>query len=177
MTSIKHIKKGAATSAGPTGSGAEPGEPATRQQLNYGPLPSHIGYILRCAQLRSFRQFHETLSGLELSPAQFSVLVIVGFNPGLKQAEVAAALNIKRANLVALLDRLERAGLAQRVVSTTDRRSHALYLTDAGMALMKRAEGLIAHHEKTVEDRLGAQNKRKLFELLVKLQDAMGPEE
>ena len=51
---------------------------------------------------------------LDLRPAQYSVLVLLGHTPGLKQSDVAAALGIQRANFVVLFDGLERRGLARR---------------------------------------------------------------
>ena len=65
----------------------------------------------------------------EIRISHYSVLVIVNANPGLAQSEVADVVGIEPARLVRVLDELERRGLIQRMRSTSDRRSHALFLT------------------------------------------------
>src|SRR5262245_729401 len=97
-----------------------------------GPLANMVGYVLRRAQLAVFDEVIASFTELELRPAQFSVLVLLGHSPGLKQSDVANALGIQRANFVVLFDGLERRGLAKRSSAIHDRRSYALYLTESG---------------------------------------------
>src|SRR5687768_11045878 len=110
----------------------------TRQtRIDLGPLPGLIGYVLRRAQMVVFQDFFRTFARFGIRPAQFSVLTVIERNPGLRQSEVSAALGIKRTNFVGLLNAIEKRGLAERRPAK-DRRSHALYLTPAGEALMRR---------------------------------------
>ena len=51
----------------------------------------HLGYFVRRLQIWIFQDFIRTLSRINVSPAQFSVLVAINANRGLSQAEVAAA--------------------------------------------------------------------------------------
>ena len=81
---------------------------------------------------------------IDISPAQFSVLVVISANPGLSQAEIAATLGIERARLVRLLHRLEQRGLTQRLPSSADGRRHALRLTRDGEKVLARAKTLAA---------------------------------
>src|SRR5262249_13388464 len=71
-----------------------------------------VGYLLRRAQLAVFHDFFETFSRVNVRPAQFSVLVVIERNPGLKQTQIADALGIKRTNFVSLVDGLEPTGPA-----------------------------------------------------------------
>src|SRR5918999_295288 len=82
--------------------------------VDLGRLGNMIGYVLRRAQLAVFDDLIATFAELDLRPAQYSVLVLLGEHPGLKQSDVAAALGIQRANFVVLFDGLERRGLARR---------------------------------------------------------------
>src|SRR5215213_4034487 len=100
--------------------------------LSVGVLDGHLGYFLRRVQVWVFQDFIRTLASIDLRPAQYSVLAVIGANRGLSQADVAQLLGIERARLVRLLDRLEKRGLTQRLASPIDRRSHALQLTVAG---------------------------------------------
>ena len=53
----------------------------------------------------------------------------------LSQSELAAAVGVEGATMVAMLDRLAKAGLIERVPSETDRRVKRVTVTAAGMAL------------------------------------------
>jgi DNA-binding MarR family transcriptional regulator len=134
--------------------------------LDLGVLDGHLGYFLRRAQVAVFQDFIRSLAGLDIRPAQYSVLIVIGANASLSQADVAQTLGIERARLVRLLDRLERRGLTQRLPSRIDRRSHALKLTPAGQQLLKRAKALAAAHEARLIERLGPAHHRTMIEAL-----------
>jgi DNA-binding MarR family transcriptional regulator len=129
-------------------------------------LDRHLGYFLRRAQVAVFQDFIRTLADVGIRPAQYSVLIVIGANAGLSQADVAQTLGIERARLVRLLDRLERRGLTQRLPSRVDRRSHVLKLTPAGQRVLKRAKALAAVHEARLLERLGPAHHRMMLEAL-----------
>ena len=109
----------------------------TLAPLDLSALTSIVGYPLRRAQLAVFEDFNRRFAALDLSPAQYSTLVAIAANPGRKQSEIAGALGIQRPNFVAMMDELERRGLAERLRTPADRRSRALALTAAGAALAR----------------------------------------
>lgn len=123
-------------------------------------MDSIIGYKLRRAQLAVFQDFLGTFARLKLRPAEFSVLSLIARSPGLKQTEIADALGIKRANFVALMDGLEKRGLAERRKSETDKRSHSLHLTPQGAAFCRRMMTVWNEHENRMIARLGGQAER-----------------
>jgi DNA-binding MarR family transcriptional regulator len=134
------------------------------------PMDSIIGYKLRRAQLAVFLDFHNTFQRLKVRPAEFSVLALVAQNPGLKQTEIADALGIKRANFVALMDGLEKRGLAERRKSDSDRRSHSVHLTEAGIRFCRRMLAVWQEHENRMIALLGGENERdRLIDLLDRL--------
>jgi DNA-binding MarR family transcriptional regulator len=149
----------------PNGEGAAP---AGRDEdaLDLGVLTEHIGYVARRAQLAIFKDFIQTLAGVDIRPAQYSVLLVIAQNPGLTQAELGRALAIKRANLVGMLNELERRKLARRVASPSDRRSHALHLTAHGRQMLARFRRLALEHEKRATRTLTPEEKRTLLALL-----------
>jgi DNA-binding MarR family transcriptional regulator len=151
------------------GSGAPKAAPKLRNgggPPNLDVLRGHLGYFLRRAQVSVFQDFIQALSSINIRPAQYSVLVVIGANPGLSQADVSELLGIERARLVRLLDRLEKRGLTQRLASPVDRRSHALKLTATGRAMLKRAKALAAMHETRLLERLGAVNHKMMMDAL-----------
>jgi DNA-binding MarR family transcriptional regulator len=142
---------------------------ATHRGIDYGPLETSIGYRLRRAQLGIFEDVIRIFDEVGLRPGSFSVLLIIGRNPGLKQSEVSAALGIQRTNFVGLIDSLERRGLAVRKLAENDRRSYALHLTPAGKELVARATELQRRHEATLAKRLGPNGREALLDLLKQL--------
>jgi len=139
-------------------------KPATRPAIALGDLDLRLGYFVRRVQVWVFQDFIRRLSGLDLSPAQFSVLVVIGANAGLSQAELAATLSIERARLVRLLHGLESRQLTQRLASATDARRHALQLTRDGRRLLARAQTLAAEHESALKQKLGPERYRMMFD-------------
>lgn len=129
-----------------------------------------IGYRLRRAQLSVFQQFLSFFETLNLRPAEYSVLVLMEENPGRKQSEIAAALSIKRANFVALVDGLEKRGLISREVVANDRRANALYLTEQGTRFLADARDVHAKLEDDLVAKLGGTEQRDtLLSLLKKI--------
>src|SRR5437763_4810916 len=102
----------------------EPADAATESAaLQLGELSEHLGYALKRAQLKLYEDFLKCVAPLQLTPAQFSVLLLLENNPGRNQTEVAGALGILRPNFVAMLDGLESRGLCVRARSAPGRRS------------------------------------------------------
>ena len=135
--------------------------------LRMGELSDLLGYSLKRAQLRIFEDFMRCVAPLRLTPAQFSVLLLLDKNPGRNQTEIANTLGILRPNFVAMLDGLESRDLCARIRSTNDRRSHILVLTDKGRAVLTRAKKLVtAKHEARLNELLGPANRSALLEML-----------
>jgi len=129
-------------------------------------LTGHAGYAVRRFQLWIFQDFIKTLAEVDIRPTQFSVITVIGANPGSTQMAVAKRLGIERARLVHLLDSLERRKLVKRAASATDRRSHALHLTAHGEAQLAKFKRLAAEHERHVAAKLGKENRERLLQIL-----------
>jgi DNA-binding MarR family transcriptional regulator len=134
--------------------------------IDLGVLNNHLGYFVRRIQVWIFQDFIRGLARIDISPAQFSVLVIIGANEGLSQSELAATLGIERARMVRMLHLLDRRGLTERLPSSADGRRHALRLTRAGQAQLRQAKALAAQHEAGLLPKLGAERYRLLLESL-----------
>jgi DNA-binding MarR family transcriptional regulator len=149
----------------------EPAEAATESaSLQLGELSEHLGYALKRAQLKVFEDFLRCVAALELTPAQFSVLLLLDKNPGRNQTEIANTLGILRPNFVAMLDGLESRDLCTRIRSANDRRSHILVLTEKGRAVLTRAKKLVAaKHEGRLNELLGPANRAALLTMLAKI--------
>jgi DNA-binding MarR family transcriptional regulator len=140
-----------------------PAQRSARPATALAVLDDHLGYFIRRAQIWIFQDFIRTLAQIDISPAQFSVLVVISANAGLSQAELAATLGIERARLARLLHRLQARGLVQRLESSDDGRRHALQLTAQGRTLLTRAKALAARHERRLIEKLGAERHSVLL--------------
>jgi DNA-binding MarR family transcriptional regulator len=129
-------------------------------------LAGHAGYAVRRFQIWIFQDFIRTLGAVDIRPTQYSVLTVIGANPGLSQMAVAKRLGIERARLVHLLDSLEQRDLVSRLRSATDRRSHALHLTARGRTALAQFRRLAAEHERHVADKIGKENRERLLQIL-----------
>jgi DNA-binding MarR family transcriptional regulator len=130
-------------------------------------LRTILGYKLRRAQLSAFQDFLQAFAKMKLRPAEFSVLALIAETPGQKQSEIAEQLGIKRANFVALMDGLERRGLAERRKAHSDRRSHSVHLTPEGVRFVKKMSAIWEQHENRLVERLGGPaEKERLIALL-----------
>jgi DNA-binding MarR family transcriptional regulator len=138
--------------------------------LQLGELSELLGYSLKRAQLKIFEDFLRCVAPLQLTPAQFSVLLLLEKNPGRNQTEIANTLGILRPNFVAMLDGLESRDLCTRMRSANDRRSHVLMLTDKGRAVLARAKKLVASkHEARLNELLGPANRSALLSMLTRI--------
>lgn len=132
-------------------------------------LTTAVGYQLRRAQLAVFHDFTEAFAAEGLRPADFSVMILIWKNPGSKQSEIAEALGIQRANFVAIIDSLERRGLAERRKTGTDRRVQSLYLTDMGEGFAVDMMRTWRQHEDKMIEKLGGNEKHaELIQILAK---------
>ena len=100
---------------------------------------------LRPVLLRLARELRKETEQLGITARQATLLWLVKRSPGLSLAELAAEEGISPPALSGHVDRLERAGLIERVRSSEDRRRVGLRLTDEGARLLRRVR--VATHD------------------------------
>ncbi|CCD89282.1 putative transcriptional regulatory protein, MarR family [Bradyrhizobium sp. ORS 285] len=149
---------------------AQPDGAGQDEGIRLGELENHLGYFVRRLQHWIFRDANAALASVDLDVILYSILETIAANPGATQIAVAGALGIERARMVALLDDLQQAGLIVRARSEQDRRAHALGLTPRGRMILKKANALVAAHEKRVARRLGADNYRRALAALAQFE-------
>lgn len=110
-------------------------------------LRAFVGYDMKRAFNAVQADLTRALAPFELRMMTFSALSLVVENPNLRPSQLAQALTIERANLVVIVDELEQRGLLTRTPSPTDRRAHALNVTNDGKRLYERARSAVAEHD------------------------------
>ena len=86
------------------------------------------------------------------------------------QAELAAQLSVEPATMVAMIDRLEKAGFVARVTSETDRRVRHIHLTEAGNAAYAEVRKAANTYRTTVLEGIPADRLAELTNLLEQIQ-------
>ena len=116
----------------------------------------------------SHSQTAAALQTIGLTPPLFAVLNYLQANEGAIQQQVGSAMGIDPSTMVALVDQLERAGLATRRPHPQDRRAREVLLTPKGRRTLERARELAAKVEGDGLRGLSFAERRQLVTLLRK---------
>jgi MarR family transcriptional regulator, organic hydroperoxide resistance regulator len=119
----------------------------------------------------------DRLRAIGVSIPQCDVLTTLTEQEGVSQQELAKRLYVTKGNISGLIDRLEEAGFVERRSTASDRRQHAIYLTDAGR---RTAEQALAVQLKWIASTLGRMPEPALEALetqLVALRDIIREQE
>ena len=118
------------------------------------------------ARLLYFRRIGEPLG---LRPVEFSILMLLAFNPGASPKQIAQALALSAPNLTVMLDRLADKGWVERTRSQTDRRAQHLHLSNSGREVARRAHEVSLTMESELLQQLSEGERAMLRELLAKV--------
>jgi DNA-binding MarR family transcriptional regulator len=133
------------------------------------PLASATGFLLSWNGRRTAEGFAHALESVGLRPPLFGVLRLIDSRPGLTQAELVAGSLIDPSSMVAVVDELEREGLADRRPHPSDRRKHAIHLTAKGKRLLGRATKIAEEFAEELLAPLSPDERETLRVLLRKL--------
>ena len=132
-------------------------------------LETLLGYYTRRAALTIIGRFMDNMAVYQLRPVDFSVLSLIGHNPGLTSRQLCGALNILPPNLVGLLKDIEKRQLIRRSPHPTDGRAMGLSLTSKGAALMQEAEATALDSDLSAAAALSPSEIKTLTRLLQKI--------
>jgi len=118
------------------------------------PLKDLPGYAFRRASATWIGILAERIAALGMGVIDASILIVIGANPQIKQADLCTVLSIKPANMTPRIARLIDAGLIRR--EPIDGRSSALGLTEEGTLRRDQAWAIMLDHEDRFRNRIGA---------------------
>ncbi len=137
-----------------------------RADVDLGPLSGSLGFLLRLAQLQAFADFFSDHGPQGLKPGEFSILWVIGRNPGIRQSVLGNRLMIKRAHMTKLIRSFEDQGLVSRKIPDSDRRAVELTLTAKGQATTRSASEAFFAYEATTGAPLSRAEREQLINLL-----------
>ena len=89
----------------------------------------NVGFLIHDAARLMRMSYDRKMRRLGLTRSQWWVMTHLYFNEGISQTELSSVLDIERATLGRLLDRLETKGWVERRPHPSDRRIKRVYLT------------------------------------------------
>ena len=124
----------------------------------------------------SHTQTAAALESIGLTPARFAVLSFLREREGAIQQQIGAAMGIDPSTMVALIDELERAGLAKRRPHPNDRRAREVVITPKGRRTVEQGRSLAREVEDDVLQGLASTERRQLLRLLRQALSAAPPQ-
>lgn len=140
-----------------------------RTDIDSSFLKTLVGYNTRRATLRIMDVFSERMDTLGLTQVEFSVLSLIGRNPGVMPSQLCAELGLLAPNLTKILLRLDKQELLKRKVLATDKRAVAMSLSATGSKLLQEAESRVVELELKASSALTSKQRETLISLLQKI--------
>ncbi len=136
-----------------------------------GPISDIVGFHIRLAHGAVYRHFMETFADLGLTQKQVSVLWLVSDHPGIAQTDLAQRLQMDRATVMGIINRLQARDYLVRGASETDRRRQTLMLRPAGRQALEEALKAVREHEKWLTSRFTKREVQQLVRLLARIHE------
>ncbi|TKD50371.1 MarR family winged helix-turn-helix transcriptional regulator [Sphingomonas baiyangensis] len=136
-----------------------------------GGIDGIVGFHIRLAHGAVYRHFTETFVDLELTQKQVSVLWLIDEHPDIAQADIGRRLQMDRATVMAIVNRLQKRGFVERGASTGDRRRQTLHLTSTGQAALAQARASVLEHEAWLKSRFTPREVALLIDLLKRIHE------
>ena len=128
------------------------------------PLAELPGYALRRAANAMMSELSTRLTAIDLRISDASVLLLLSGGETLTSSDIGRMLDIQRANMVPLLNRLERAGLIAR--QPLDRKSLAIVLSEGGRDKLKQVRKITSQFENDLLQRVPEEHRDHLVPAL-----------
>ena len=134
-----------------------------------GEIDDILGFHIRLAHGTAYRHFMHLFKSLDMTQKQVSVLWLVSDHPGIAQADLAKRLQLDRATVMAIVNRLTARRFIVRGESDTDGRKQTLKVLPSGVKALQEARRAIRTNEKWLKARFTPRELKTLISLLRKI--------
>jgi len=125
-----------------------------------------LGFLMHDVSRLRRTVFDSYVRSLGVTRSQWWVLAHLARHDGMIQSDLARILDLGKAALGALVDRLEESDLIQRRPDETDRRAKRIYLSARGNALIAQMRGPSHEMSERILKGMSHENRNVLVELL-----------
>lgn len=132
----------------------------------------HLGLLLERAGRVVGDRLSRSIGRAGITSDHWRVLRHLADEAGHTMGEIAERLEMNPPTLTKLIDRMVGKSLVQRAADPEDSRRVLVYVTDAGLALLRELQSKVDRHHAALQDLLGARNARQLEHLLTLLVEA-----
>ena len=145
---------------------SKPAPPITMDAVYAAP-----GYLFRRMQQIAFSIFMEECKSFALTPVQYAALVAIHTHPGIDATRLSAVIAFDRSTLGSVIERLQAKGYIERKPAPEDKRIKLLYLTKAGVAVLREIIPVVERAQARMLEPLKPADRKTLMGLLVQLVD------
>jgi DNA-binding MarR family transcriptional regulator len=135
-------------------------------------LVQHTGYLLSRMGFWAQRQFAVRMAEIGISPRMWGALNVLGAEGPVSQQGLGKSIGMDPSTMVSTLDELESQGLVERRPHPSDRRAHALYITDQGRTTLAQGRRLAAQAQDQLLAPLNEEERAVLHDMLLRLAEA-----
>lgn len=138
-------------------------------ELQLDHMRDYLGYLVRRLDNRIYASFLDALGQEDITPSRFTALSIIGRNPGVRQVDIARALEVARPAALKVVNHLIALGLVEAHPIPSDKRIGALALSAKGHGKLAEFEEAVRQHEARIFGGLSAADRAALARLLGRL--------
>jgi len=129
------------------------------------------GYLFRRMQQIAVAIFIEECRAFDLTPVQYAALIAIRTHPGIDATRLSAVIAFDRSTLGSVIERLEAKSYVERKPAPEDKRVKLLYLTKAGMNLLRDIMPSVDRVQARILQPLKPADRKTLLTLLEQLVD------
>ncbi|MEV0032501.1 MarR family transcriptional regulator [Nocardia sp. NPDC050793] len=131
-----------------------------------------LTFIVRKVWLNMRAAIGEELKEFGLSTSQYATLMMTAARPGMSVADIAREVASTRQAANEMIGGLQKEGLIERRPHPTDRRTHQIQVTEAGMQRYAAARVAVARREAELEADLTPAQRKAIREWMSGIADA-----
>jgi DNA-binding MarR family transcriptional regulator len=147
-----------------------PGPPGAHKALI-----KHTGFLLARMGHVAAKQFSMRLEQLGLTTRMWGALNVLDAEGAITQQKLGSLTGIDPSSMVSTIDDLEAGGLVERRQHPSDRRAHALHITELGSTTLRQGRELARRAQEDLFAPLTAEERKQLHDLLFRLAMANQP--
>lgn len=136
-------------------------------------LDIKLGYLIHDVSRLRRKAFDEIVKPLGVTRAQWWIIAHLARHDGMVQTQLAQMLDVGKASLGALLDRLEATEFIERRPEPTDRRAKRVFLTKNSQQLLEKLVAAEAAFNATILANLTDKDRSELVRLLSTIKEAL----